>query len=117
MSLQRCNFKLFIGFYDVRPVEELVRHLNEMLGGEFVQDQEYKSRGMVCYCNYLLGLNVDLLQIGKTAEGFSYRLIGSNHPGYRFDTAEEEDLSFHVLPLLEAAGCQQVRIAKSYKDD
>lgn len=111
------NMTFTVFLLDSRPFEEWRPSLDEMFGGRFVQDLEYKSQGILRYTNYVFGLTISCLYAESWPEGQVYRLGGVNDISCRFDTLEEMDLSFHVRLLLSNLGFARVMSFDEYRDE
>jgi hypothetical protein len=98
--MQPWNINLQVFFVDPRSFEELREPLDEMFGGRFEQDLEYKAHGRVRYTNYVFGLKLSCVRSEIWDEGNVYALSGSNDPCSRFDTVDVTDMSFHARKLL-----------------
>lgn len=100
------RFMLFL--LDPRPFDELRPLLDEMFGGRFEQDLEYKTEGILRYTNYVFGLKISCLCETRWPEGMVYRFAGSNDGCCRFDTQEVVDMEFHVRQLLSNVGLARI---------
>lgn len=115
MPPRNMSFVLFL--LDPRPFEELHLALDEMFGGRFVQDPEYKAQGRLRYTNYVFGLTISCLHAESWTEGQVYRLGGGNDVSSRFDTLEEMDMAFHVRRLLGNVGIARIMSFDEYRDE
>jgi hypothetical protein len=109
------DFMLFI--LDPRPLEELLTSLDEMFGGHFEQDLEYKAEGRYRYENYAFGLNLTLLREQTWNEDHVYCFTGSNDHCCRFDTLEVTDMSFHVRKLLSSLGLTRIMTFEEFREE
>jgi len=115
MSPWNMTFTLFL--LDPRPFEEWRPSLDEMFGGQFVQDLEYKAEGRLRYINYVFGIAISCLHAESWPEGQVYRLGGGNDDCCRFDTLEEIDVSFHVRRLLSNVGFARIMSPDEYQGE
>lgn len=115
MSPWNMNFQIF--FLDSRPFEELRQSLDEMFGGRFEQDLEYKANGRVRCTNYVFGLNLSFVLSEIWKEGNVYSLSGSNDHCSRFDTVDVTDVSFHARKLLDNLGLTRIMTLEELQDE
>jgi len=109
------TFTLFL--LDPRPFEEWRPSLDEMFGGCFVQDLEYKAEGRLRYTNYVFGLTISCLHAESWTEGQVYQLGGANANCCWLDTLEEMDMGFHVRCLLSNLGFARIMSFDEYRDE
>jgi len=109
------TFALFL--LDPRPFEEWRPALDEMFGGHFVQDLEYKAEGAIRYTNYVFGLTIDCFEDTSWTDGKVYRLVGSSDGCCRFDTLQEMDIGFHVRQLLSNVGLARIMTFDEFRDE
>lgn len=102
---------------DPRPFDEWRSLLDEMFGGRFEQDLEYKANGVLRYTNYVFGLNIICLHEDRWAEGNVYRFTGGNDGCCRFDTTEEMDMGFHVRQLLGNVGLARIMTPEEFREE
>jgi hypothetical protein len=115
MPTYNMTFTLFL--LDPRPFEDWRPVLDEMFGGRFVQDLEYKANGRLRYTNYVFGLVVSCELVESWAEGKVYQLGGNNDNSCRFNTLEEVDVGFHVRQLLVNVGPARIMSFEEYRDE
>jgi hypothetical protein len=108
-------FTLFL--LDPRSFEELRPSLDEMFGGQFVEDLESKAEGRLQYTNYVLGLTIGCFYEETWTEGKVYRLAGSNDNCCRFDTLEQMDMGFHIRQLLSNVGLVRIMAFEEFRDE
>lgn len=109
------HFVLFL--LDPRPFNELRLSLDEMFGGHFVQDLEYKSQGILRYTNYVFGLTISCVEEESWTEGQVYRFVGGNDGCCWFDTLEEMDMEFHVRQLLSNVSLARIMTLDEFRDE
>jgi hypothetical protein len=111
------NMEFTLFFLDSRALEDLVASLDEMVGGHFEQDIEYKADGRYRYINYVLGLNITLLREQTWDEGYVYCFTGSNDHCSRFDTLDVTDMSFHVRKLLSSLDLTRIMTFEEFREE
>jgi hypothetical protein len=111
------NMRFLLFLLDPRPFDEWRPLLDEMFGGHFEQDLEYKADGVLRYTNYVFGLNISCLYEGSWPEGTVYRFAGGNDGCCRFDTLEEKDMEFHVRQLLGNVGLARIMTFDEFRDE
>ena len=111
------NMRFILFLLDARPFDELRASLDEMFGGRFEQDLEYKASGRLRYTNYVFGLNVSCSGETVWEEGNVYRFAGGNDNCSRFDTLEEMNMSFHVRKLLSSLELKRVMSFDEYVEE
>jgi hypothetical protein len=117
MIMQPWNMNLLIFFLDPRPFEELRPSLDEMFGGRFEQDLEYKAEGRLRYDNYVFGLNLSCVLSESWEEGNVYALSGSNDHCSRFDTLDVIDMTFHARKLLDSVGFTRIMTFEEFREE
>lgn len=115
MSPWNMRFVLFL--LDPRPFDELRPMLDELFGGRFEPDPEYKADGILRYTNYVFGVKISCLYEERWTEGTVYRFTGSNDGCCRFDTPEEVDMGFHVRLLLANVGLARIMSFDEFRDE
>ena len=114
MAPWNMTFAVFV--LDPRPFEEWLPGLNEMFGGRFVQDMEYKGEGRLRYVNYVFGLTINCFEEETWPEGRVYYLTGANDSCCQFDTPEQMDMNFHVRKLLEPLALAQIMTFEEFRE-
>ena len=109
------TFTLFL--LDPRPINEWLPALDDMFGGQFVQNSEFKAEGRVRYTNYVFGLTIDCFGDATWSEGRVYRFVGSTDGAHRFDTPDEMDMAFHVRALLANVGLLRIMSVDEYVEE
>ena len=111
------NMRFVLFLMDPRPFDDLRPLLDEMFGGRFEQDLEYKAAGVFRYTNYVFGLNLSLLHEENWTDGQVYRFVGGNDGCCRFDTVEELDIEFHARQLLGNVGLSRIMTFDEFRDE
>jgi hypothetical protein len=117
MTMPPWNMSFAFFLLDTRRFEDLIISLEEMLGGRFVEDLKSKADGRIRYTNYVFGIVISCSYEETWDDGRVYRMVGGNAAGYRFDTLETMDMSFHVLPLLGNVGCTRILTLEQFRDE
>jgi hypothetical protein len=117
MTMQPWNMNFVLFLLDPRPFEELKLSLDEMFGGCFEQDLEYKADRRLRYTNYVFGLNLSCVFAESWEEGSVYRFSGTNDSCCRFDTLEITDVAFHVHKLLSSIGLTRIMTFEEFREE
>ena len=115
--MQSWNMNLLVFFLDPRPFEVLRPLLDEMFGGRFEQDLEYKAEGRLRWTNYVFGLNLSCILSESWKEGNVYALSGSNDNSCRFDTLDVTDMSFHARKLLSSLDLTRIMTFEEFHEE
>jgi hypothetical protein len=115
--MQSWNMKFMLFLVDARPFDEIRVSLDEMFGGRFEQDLEYKSDGILRYTNYVFGVLISCLAEEVWSEGQVYRFSGINDNCCRFDTLQEMDMEFHVRKLLSSLELTRIMTFDEFHDE
>lgn len=117
MAPWNMSFAVFL--LDPRPFEEWRPALDEIFGGRFMQDLEYKADGRIRYTNYVFGLTINCFEEASWTDGKVYFLVDSNDACCRFDTSEEMemDMAFHVRQLLSNVGLARIMTFDEFRDE
>lgn len=107
------TFTLFL--VEPRPFNQWQPLLDEVFGGRFVRDEEYKANGRFRYTNYVFGLAISLYIEAKWTEGQVYCLTGNTHTSFRFDTLERMDMAFHVIEMIGGIGFAQIMSFEEFR--
>ncbi len=107
------TFSLFL--LDARPFSDLRADLEDKLGCRFIEDLKSRADGKLRYTSLVLGLNISCVFGEQWTEGAIYRFVGNNAAGYRFDTLEKTDISFHMEPVLAHVGCLRVMKLEEFR--
>jgi hypothetical protein len=109
------NFHVFL--VDPRPFDELKPILDEMFGGTFQQNLEYKADGRLKYATQIFGLKISCVKSETWDEGAVYAISGSNENFCRFDTSDVKDMTFHVLKLLDGADFLRIMTFEEFQTE
>lgn len=115
--MESKNLKFQIFFLDSRPIEDLCRSLDEVFGGKFEQDLEYKANARLKFSNYVFGLNILLLKEEEWPEGNVYFLTGANDHFCRSDTPDVLNLDFHVQKLIATLEFKKVMSFEEFREE
>jgi hypothetical protein len=109
------NMRFILFVVDHRSFDEIKIPLEEMFGGSFELDGEYKAEGASRYTNYVLGLKLSFSVEKRTNQGYVYRFGGINDACARHDTLDVIDIGFHVRKLLENMEVSKVMTLEEFK--
>jgi hypothetical protein len=116
MKTSPWNMRFLLFIVDHRSFDEMKVPLDEMFGGSFEPDDEYRAEGVLRYTNYALGIKLSFSLEKRTDQGCVYRFGGINDACAHHDTFDVIDIGFHVQKLLEGMKASKIMTLEEFKD-